>query len=289
MRIGLAIVTLAGAIVLATNPIAQEQGVFRAAVEGVSVNVSVQKGGVPVPSLRASDFELKDNGVVQSITGLSFETLPVDVSLLLDASGSVEGARLERLKASVIETAKLLTASDRLRLIAVQHALRQIFPFEPGASLPNVSTLTAAGGTSLFDGLAAAMMRKSELDRRHLIIGYTDGLDTISSLDFSTVLATAGRADALVHIVVPNILSRSRSVLPSLGELATRTGGQVFTVDLDAPVGNAFTRAVREFRQSYVLRYTPRGVPATGWHEITVTIKNGEGYVVRARKGWGGD
>ena len=289
MSARLAMISLTAIAVMTADVLGQDQAVFRAAVEGVTVNVSVQKGGMPVANLTAADFELKDNGVTQSIAGVSFETLPIDVTLLLDASGSVEGARLERLKAGVVETAQLLNAADRLRLIAVQHALRQVFPFQAGASLPSVGRLGAAGGTALFDGLTAAMMRRSELDRRHLIIGYTDGLDTISSLDYPTVLATAGRADAVVHLVIPNVLSRGRSVLPSLGELATRTGGQLFTVQIDAPISGAFTRAVTEFRHSYVLRYTPQGVPATGWHEITVSVKNGEGYVVRARKGWGGN
>ncbi|HET9370023.1 MAG TPA: VWA domain-containing protein [Vicinamibacterales bacterium] len=283
------ILALAAATLMTAGVLAQGQGVFRAGVEVVTVNVSVQKGGMPVAHLGAADFELKDNGVTQAISSLTFETLPIDVTLLLDASGSVEGARLERLKAGVIETAQLLNATDRLRLIAVQHALRQVFPFQAGATLPNVSALSAGGGTSLFDGLSAAMMRRSELDRRHLIIAYTDGLDTISSLDYPTMLATAGRADAVVHLVIPNVLSRGRSVLPALGEIAARTGGQLFTMQIDAPISEDFTRAVSEVRRSYVLRYTPHGVPVSGWHDITVSVKNGEGYVVRARKGWGGN
>ncbi len=74
----------------------------------VTVSVSVRSASKPVAGLKASDFELKDNGVLQSIESFSVETLPIDVTLLLDLSRSVEGPRLDRLKYSVGETALLL-------------------------------------------------------------------------------------------------------------------------------------------------------------------------------------
>jgi hypothetical protein len=51
----------------------------------------------------------------------------------------------------------------------------------------------------------------------------------------------------------------------------------------------AFLRALDDFRSSYVLRYSPHGVAAGGWHEIAVRVtRPGRGYVVRARKGYVG-
>ena len=45
-------------------------------------------------------------------------------------------------------------------------------------------------------------------------------------------------------------------------------------------------RILDEFRSSYVLRYTPRGVDRPGWHEIDVRIVRPGSFTVRARKGY---
>jgi VWFA-related protein len=244
-----------------------------------------------VTGLTAADFELVDNGVGQTISAVSVETQPIDVTLLLDLSRSVAGRRLERLKFGVIEMAGLLRKDDRLRLISVQHELRLVFPFQAGGSKPDVAAVTAFGGTALFDGLAAAMMRPTELGRRHFIVAYTDGVDTISFLDLDTAREIAGGADAVVQILVPvpfDSRGRPQGSIPqaaAISDLAARTGGQLYWVDFGAPVGGAFKQAVADFRTSYVLRYVPTGVSRAGWHEIAVRVKTGR-YEVRARKGY---
>jgi VWFA-related protein len=282
---------LAGSAALVS---AQDQrSVFRSEAEAVSVSVSVRTVERAVAGLKASDFELKDNGVAQSIESFSVETQPIDVTLLLDLSRSVDGPRLDRLKSGVRETALLLHPDDRLRLIGMQHELHQVFPFQPGGSKPNVDSLRAFGGTSLYDGLAAAMMRAAEPDRRQLIVAYTDGQDTISILPIATVREIAGMADAVVQIVVPTMRAPRSTDMESvpgasaLNDLAARTGGQLFRMDNTAPIGEAFKQAIDDFRTSYVLRYIPKGVARPGWHELSVRVTTGT-YEVRARKGYDG-
>src|SRR6185295_7777072 len=147
-----------------------------------TVSVSVRSGKGAVTGLTSADFEVLDNGVRQKIEALALETLAIDVTLLLDASKSVEGRVLERLKTGVTSTASLLSKNDAIRFLALQHRIRQVFPFQPGGGHPPVEGLVAQGGTSLFDGLAAALMHRSDPDRRQLVIAYTDGQDTLSIL-----------------------------------------------------------------------------------------------------------
>jgi VWFA-related protein len=265
--------------------------VFRSSVDGISVTVSVRQGNSAVVGLPATAFELSDNGVTQTIQAFSVETLPIDVTLLLDLSQSVAGRQLDRLKQSVVETAALLTRDDRIRLIAMQHELRQVFGFQPAGARPPVDQLAAQGGTALYDGLAAAMMRAADPDRRQLIVVGTDGEDTASILPFSVVRDIAGSCDAVLHAVVPTVTdrkdSRAAAGVAAVGEIASRTGGRIFRVDLNAPITDTFARAINEFRTSYVLRYLPTGVKRDGWHEIQVRVKGGS-YEVRARKGYSG-
>jgi hypothetical protein len=54
--------------------------------------------------------------------------------------------------------------------------------------------------------------------------------------------------------------------------------------------GGSLERAFRtifdEFRQSYVLVYTPTNTPARGWHVISVTVPKIRNATVRARQGY---
>jgi hypothetical protein len=112
-------------------------------------------------------------------------------------------------------------------------------------------------------------------------------------LSLDTLREVAGFADAVVQIVVPTVRgSRSAGASGSptvtlLGDIAARTGGQVFSMDVAAPIGDAFKQAIEDFRTSYVLRYIPKGVTRAGWHDLNVRVTSGT-YEVRARKGYAG-
>jgi hypothetical protein len=48
---------------------------------------------------------------------------------------------------------------------------------------------------------------------------------------------------------------------------------------------SAFTRTLAEFRDRYVLSYTPTGVGASGWHRLEVALEGKKGKVT-ARRGY---
>ena len=51
---------------------------------------------------------------------------------------------------------------------------------------------------------------------------------------------------------------------------------------------DAFKAILEDFRSSYLLRYTPRGVAAPGWHEIKIKVTRPGSFTIRARKGYEG-
>jgi len=122
---------------------------------------------------------------------------------MLDASASVEGPLLQRLKTAVNDTAGLLHQGDRLRLISISQVLREIFPFRPKGEAMPLDALVAEGATSLYDALAAGMMRPDESGRRQLVIAFTDGRDSTSILDLQATREVARLSDAVVDIVMP--------------------------------------------------------------------------------------
>ena len=73
---------------------------FRAAAEGVIVEVSVQSGSRPVTNLQMADFEVFDKGVPQTVVEMTYGKLPIDVTVALVVSFCVSGTVLGRLLAA---------------------------------------------------------------------------------------------------------------------------------------------------------------------------------------------
>ena len=109
---------------LAPAAFAQAPPVFGARVETVYVDAFVTKDGVAVQGLTAADFELKDNGVEQSLELASSESLPLVTVLTFDASGSVSGPKLKALQAAGGAFLDGLKPADEAALITFNEEVR---------------------------------------------------------------------------------------------------------------------------------------------------------------------
>jgi VWFA-related protein len=280
------------ATVAAFSPLAlaaqQPTPVFRARTDLVSVDVAVTRARRPVTGLTAGDFLLTDNGIAQKVQAISVESLAIDVSLVIDLSGSTASI-LERFKADITRMVGFLRVTDRVRLIRFADQVRQIVPMQPSTSPLPLDDLKSGQSTSLNDAVFVALARPAELERRHLVVVFTDAEDTWSTIENASLPVIAGRADAVLHIVLatfdragePGVLTSREA----LRQAAAATGGEVRYLR-DAV--NAFRQVLDEFRTSYVLRYTPQGVARGGWHTIEVRIARPGTHTVRARRGYFG-
>jgi VWFA-related protein len=283
-------------LLLAVVALHLQTPLFRTRTEGVTIQVAVKSGNRVVSDLSPAEFELLDSGVRQQVKVVSIGKLPIDLTVLLDLSVSVLGDTLTRLKRALIDTARLLRPDDRIRLVVVSQALHEVFDFQSPADTLPLERLTPGGGTSLYDGLAAAMMRPADAARRQLVVAFTDGRDSTSIIDEATLKQLAGATDAMVGIVVP--ISRTPferkpgtppGAIPAvLQQLVQPTGGDVIPLEREESISGAFRRLVESFRAGYTLQYTPEGVSSTGWHPVTVRITRPGTFVVRARAGYSG-
>jgi hypothetical protein len=112
----------------------------------------------------------------------------------------------------------------------------------------------------------------------------------------------AGRSEAVVHLVDysgggGDARYRVRGCSPqaapngeeALARAAERTGGEVHGQSRffrASSIARAFRTIFSDFRQSYVLRYSPEGVPARGWHPIVVRVPAAGNATIRARQGY---
>jgi len=306
MTVARRIVVIASAAALLVPRVPRAQ-VFRAEANAVTVGVAVLNGRKPVAGLTAGDFDLRDNGVAQTVASLSVESLPIDVTLVLDLSQSMAGARLEGLRASTRQIATLLRPADTVRVVGVQQVVKDVIPAQPGSQPIAVELLTARGSTALHDGLLSAMMRRGTPDRRQLVIAVTDGLDTTSFSARDVIDAVARHSESTLHMLMlienyrasqSGLRQPGMNGLPSEEKLTTiveayrpiaeSTGGLAIPMDPRDSLSSAFKSAVEEFRQTYVLRYSPHDVAMPGWHEISVRVTKSGRYDVRARKGYFG-
>ena len=262
---------------------------FRSRVDVVRVPVSVTSGSRPVLGLTASDFTLQDNGVAQEFTCAAAESLAVDVMLVVDTSGSVKGKALEQFNADVQRIAESLQLNDRLRLITFAGDATDVSGLQTGGVPFPLERITAGGATSLYNALAAALMAFPQSDRPQLVFGFSDGLDNMSFLDASGLSSLAGYSNAVLYLALvspPTSDTRpdqgnGRFVpysggpnLQQLREAAKRTGGEVLQRSAGTSLSALFEQALDEFRSSYVLTFTPKGVKAEGRHTLTVRLKD---------------
>jgi len=283
MNRGRAITVLVGSALLLAGAVVRTQDVtFSSRVEAVRVDVLVTDKGQPVHGLGPSDFEIKDNGIDQQIDLVSFDQIPLNVILAFDMSDSVAGERLDRLRDAGDAILAALSARDQSALVTFSHAVRLGAPLTTDVSRVRMalSRANGAGSTSLIDGAYAGIQIGESDAGRALLIVFSDGLDTSSWLGADKVLDAAKRSDVVAYAVAV----RSPAKPEFLRDLTSFTGGRLFEVEKAEKLDAIFVGILDEFRQRYLVSYTPRGVAREGWHKLDVRVKRGG--TVKARPGY---
>jgi VWFA-related protein len=259
-----------------------QQATFSSRIDAVRVDVLVTDANGPIRDLGRSDFEIRDNGVLQQIDLVSFEQIPLNVVLALDMSDSVAGDRLDRLRAAGTAILGGLQSGDQAALVTFSHVVRLAAKLSPDIRSVRTALARASGdgSTSLVDGAFMGMQVGASDAGRELLIVFSDGLDTASWLSADKVLDVAKRSDAVAYAVAV----RSRAKPEFLRDLASFTGGRLFEVEKTERLDSVFLQILQEFRQRYLISYTPRDVMKEGWHKLDVRVKRGG--TVKARPGY---
>ncbi|MDQ3170597.1 MAG: VWA domain-containing protein [Acidobacteriota bacterium] len=259
-----------------------QQATFSSRAEAVRVDVSVTQRGRPVAGLTAADFEVFDNGVRQALLLVDTEDIPVDLVMALDTSGSVTGDRLEDLRGASQTALGFLTARDRAGLLTFSEevTLRTPLTADVDALRAALDMPFAGGRTALIDAAYASLVQADGGAGRALAIMFSDGVDTASWLRAEDVIETAKRLDVVMFGISTGAPKRN-----VLDELADASGGDLIRIESTRELTAALRKLMTEFRQRYLLSYTPEGVARGGWHKIDVRVKR-RGMSVKARAGY---
>jgi VWFA-related protein len=307
----------------AQTPTQTPQPVFRATTDLVTIDVAVRSGGTPVGGLGPKDFVLLDNNVRQTVDVVELEAVPVDITVLIDATED-DASNVNDLVSQAKKIAALARPTDRVRVMRVSNYVSDLVPLQQAATMPEVPAIAGTGIPAAHDGLAAALLRQVDPDRRHLIIAITNGIDAISALDAATVRELARRSTATLYIEQVDVALEPMSEPPRyigsrerrerdrcgasgvctpprpywrpfddeqfdvLKDAAEATGGELYVPGIftNRTASAVFEKAFEDYRRTYLLRFTPQGVARDGWHDVTVTIPAYPALEIKARRGY---
>jgi Ca-activated chloride channel family protein len=292
---GLALALIASASAQAPPP-----PTFSVGVEGVYVDVFVTDGDRPVLGLRASDFELKDNGVRQPVELVAVESLPLTTFLVLDASGSVDGEKRVQLQAAARALLGGLRLGDEAALLTFGEEIRvRVPPTGDRTRLERaVGGILPGGATALYDALYSGALLASGRGRCLLVL-FTDGEDNLSWLDAAQVRQALVESNVLVQAVgvVPtedrppprgahgDSQASEPPYLQTLRHLAEVTGGRFWAASEPDRLAGAFLAILEAMKTRYVLRFEPDRARGEGLHELEVNLVRRKGKV-QSRKAY---
>lgn len=263
---------------------AVQKNTISVASEEVRIDVLVTEKGKPVAGLKSEDFEILDNGVPQEINYIALQKqTPINAIFVLDISSSVSGELLTHLRSAASGFLNSLAPDDQAALILFNHRIAL------GAPLArNIAEIQSAlaqaqpfGNSSLIDASYAGLALAQSRPEPALVLVFSDGRDTFSWLTEESVLETAKRNGTVVYAV-------SIGRLPSrnfLQELTRTTGGALIEPESTKDLAAVFLGILNEFRQRYLVTYTPQGITKSGWHALELRMKN-RAYKATTRPGY---
>ena len=254
IRVGVMIDAFGATDVIGTHPLAVERRRDRLHIE-IADTLPDSDIVLQFP-LAATDSALfcpdptGDRGtlVVTACTALAPEELPLEVAVLLDRSGSMEGEKMTLARRAASWIVEGLTPRDRLLPIAFDHEvtaplgnqLVQAFATQRRRATEWFGQVEAHGGTVIAAPLqlaAAAFDRGPVRDARRAIVLITDG--QVANED--QLVAIAARSDVQILAVAIGPAANQGLCM----RLARATGGGCEAAAQDAQLGAALDRVVR--------------------------------------------
>jgi len=142
-------------------------------------------------------LEVPSAPVIEGIQALWHQTKkPVDLVVVMDISGSMEGEKITTARSSLMQFVQKLDDRDRLRIDLFSSDLSTLTPLTPIGPkrqqvLDSVSGIFEQGNTSLYDAtLRAYQDLQAEGDPKHIraIVVLSDGQDTASAATLQQVI-----------------------------------------------------------------------------------------------------
>ncbi len=281
---------------------------FDTEVTNIHVQVSVTQDGRVVSGLQAGDFAVRDEGEPQTIIAVGQESVPVDLVLLLDLSGSMH--RDLRELAAIARTALMqLQPQDQVAVVSfsTEAHLEQPLTSDTDAAAKAVQRTASRGvldtmGTRLISPISAALRLVSTgaygggskaITRRRAILVVTDNLPggratnddsgdrfepTSDAGIIRDLLAASTVLDTIVvyrrHVGTVLPPPRENPGNPSYTQenaihIARSTGGEAV---ISASMKDSFPDLLTRIRTRYSIWYRPPKAQPGAFRRISVSL-----------------
>ena len=288
---------------------------IRLRADEILLNVTViDNFGRQATDLRKDEFIIAEDMQRQDIASFQISSVPVNVVMLLDASGSVVG-EIASLRDSAVKFVEELDGKDKVAVIEfhsnneliqdwtsnvdeLRHAIS--WRFKPGMVRTKEGN-TTYGSTALYDSIfLAAEEQLAKVEGRKAVVILTDGVDTSSKITFSQALASVIRSGAVVYVV-----SKARAMVENMGragrmfnkevvgifenaerimaELSRKSGGQIYSPMKDDEMKEVYARVARELKNQYILTYVSKNEKRDGTLRAVKVFLTRSGYSARTR------
>jgi Ca-activated chloride channel family protein len=210
------------------------------------------------------------------------ETIPLNFCLVLDRSGSMQGAKLAAMKEATKRVIDTLTPQDAVAIVLFDDQTEVLLPAtlaaDKDAIKAQIDKIQEAGGTALSGGMRAGQTELAKFagaDRVSAMLVLTDGQTWGDEDTCRTIAGELGQAG--VQITALGLGAEWNEKL--LDSLADATGGTSDYVADPAQITNFFQRAVRAAQGTVahdarlLLRLT-RDVTPRAVHRVSPVIAN---------------
>ena len=277
---------------------------FTASANAVHLNVSVvNKKGKLITDLEQTDFWVLENDVTQEITYFSHGTdAPVDVVLLVDASGSMDvSEKTANARNAAIQLIHGLGPEDRVAVYAFDKDLYRLTDFTKTKedAIDALTRLSPVGSTALYDAVVTLSdyVVHEGFGRRAIVV-LTDGIDTSSEATIEQAVERAKGVDLPVYAIrVLSPVDDPESDLflgvhgvsfrgeDALRRFTAETGGALYAGSQWGQLVVASARIREELKTQYRIGYVPQNNSDGEFRRIHVQTRR-RGIEARTRKGY---
>jgi Ca-activated chloride channel family protein len=294
------LVTAAALLTWASATPATAQQVFRTGVETVRLGVAVvDKAGQPVSTLSREDFTVLEDGRPQEVrlftTGGSHESdrPPLHIGLLFDTSGSM-ATDLAMARSAAVKFCNMLQRAEDITLVDFDTEVRVArfgqadFP----RFVERLRNRKPEGWTALYDALGVYLDGTSFQDGEKVLVVYTDGGDTRSTMSYTDALTALKASDVTVYVVGFMENQGARDKLEQrirLTQFAEATGGLAFFPGTKKDIDLAYEQVQADVNSRYLIGFTSSNEANDGrWRKLDVRLNRAElkAAKIRTRKGY---
>ncbi|MEW6729739.1 MAG: VWA domain-containing protein [Acidobacteriota bacterium] len=295
----------------------EDNPIVRVKTSEVLLTVTVRNQyGHLAKDLSQRDFIVTEDDVRQEITSFNVRELPINVVLLLDASGSVFN-EMKEIRAAAIQFVEQLRPEDKVSIIQFADKVELIQNWTS-----NIDDLRHAinwryrpgEATHLWDAVFLAGEEKlAQVEGRKAMIILTDGDDTQSKITREQAYWATMRSGTSVYVIskvsaiaekltreygglggriagtkgqVDEIIGHLRAAEATMLEFTQKTGGRLFSPIKPAELTDAYVQIAEELKNQYLITYISSNDRRDGGFRTLKVLLTRPGLLVNAKEGY---